>query len=138
MQFRLSVITIINRLLILLVASAFLGWLVGHIFLAIFLTAALVVIWHYHHLFKLVNWLWQSKALSPPQATGLWGNLYDGLYRQVQQYRTKHKQANEKIRRFRDGAEALPDAVLMLSDELTINGATKKPNTFLGCVGHMT
>jgi two-component system phosphate regulon sensor histidine kinase PhoR len=132
MQFRLSITTIINRLLILLVASAFLGWLIGHIFLTMFLATAVVVIWHYHHLFKLVNWLWQSKALSPPQATGLWGNLYDGLYRQVQQYRAKHKQANEKIRRFRDGAEALPDAALMLSDELIVEWGNKKAQYLLG------
>ena len=132
MQFRLSITTIINRLLILLVASAFLGWLIGHIFLTMFLATAVVVIWHYHHLFKLINWLWQSKALSPPQATGLWGNLYDGLYRQVQKYRAKHKQANEKIRRFRDGAEALPDAALMLSDELIVEWGNKKAQYLLG------
>ena len=132
MQFRLSVITIINRLLLLLLASVFFGWLVGHIFLVMFLVTTIVVIWHYHHLFKLIHWLWQSKALSPPQSSGLWGNLYDGLYRQVQQYRTKHKQANEKIRRFRDGAEALPDAALMLSDELTIEWCNKKAQYLLG------
>jgi len=132
MQFRLSVITIINRLLLLLLASVFLGWLVGHIFLVMFLVTTIVVIWHYHHLFRLIHWLWQSKALSPPQSSGLWGNLHDGLYRQVQQYRTKHKQANEKIRRFRDGAEALPDAALMLSDELTIEWCNKKAQYLLG------
>jgi two-component system phosphate regulon sensor histidine kinase PhoR len=132
MQFRLSITTIINRLIILLVASVFLGWLIGHVFLVMFLVTTIVVIWHYHHLFKLVNWLWQSKALSPPQSSGLWGHLYDGLYRQVQQYRTKHKQANEKIRRFRDGAEALPDAALMLSGELTIEWGNKKAQHLLG------
>jgi two-component system phosphate regulon sensor histidine kinase PhoR len=132
MQFRLSITTIINRLLLLLVASALLGWFIGHIFLAMFLTTAAVVIWHYHHLFKLANWLWQSKALSPPQATGLWGNLYDGLYHKFQQYRAKQKQANERIRRFRDGAEALPDAALMLSDELIVEWGNKKAQYLLG------
>ncbi len=132
MQFRFSITTIINRLLILLGASALFGWFIGHIFLAMFLTTAVVVIWHYHHLFKLVNWFWQSKALSPPQATGLWGNLYDGLYHKIQQYRVKQKRANERIRRFRDGAEALPDAALMLSDELTVEWGNKKAQYLLG------
>ncbi len=132
MQFRLSLVTIIKRLIILLLASAFLGWLVGHVLLVMLFTTASLVIWHYHHLFKLIHWLWQSKALSPPLSSGLWGHLYDGLYRQVKQYRSKHKQANEKIRRFRDGAEALPDAALMLSDELSIEWGNKKAQYLLG------
>ena len=132
MHFRLSFINIIYRLLGLLLASAFVGWLFGHVFLVMLATSIFLLVWHYHHLFKLINWLWQSKALSPPQAKGVWGYLYDGLYRQVKQHRNKQKQLNEKIRRFRDGAEALPDAALMLSEELTIEWGNKKAQRLLG------
>ena len=96
MHFRLSFINIIYRLLGLLLASAFVGWLFGHVFLVMLATSIFLLVWHYHHLFKLINWLWQSKALSPPQAKGVWGYLYDGLYRQVKQQRNKQKQLNEK------------------------------------------
>jgi two-component system, OmpR family, phosphate regulon sensor histidine kinase PhoR len=132
MHFRLSFINIIYRLLGLLLASAFVGWLFGHVLLVMLATSIFLLVWHYHHLFKLINWLWQSKALSPPQAKGVWGYLYDGLYRQVKQQRNKQKQLNEKIRRFRDGAEALPDAALMLSEELTIEWGNKKAQRLLG------
>jgi len=132
MHFRLSFINIIYRLLGLLLASAFVGWLFGHVLLVMLATTIFLLVWHYHHLFKLINWLWQSKALSPPQAKGVWGYLYDGLYRQVKQHRNKQKQLNEKIRRFRDGAEALPDAALMLSEELTIEWGNKKAQRLLG------
>jgi len=132
MHFRLSFTNIIYRLLGLLLASAFVGWLFGHVLLVMLATSIFLLVWHYHHLFKLINWLWQSKALSPPQAKGVWGYLYDGLYRQVKQHRNKQKQLNEKIRRFRDGAEALPDAALMLSEELTIEWGNKKAQRLLG------
>jgi two-component system phosphate regulon sensor histidine kinase PhoR len=132
MHFRLSFINIIYRLLGLLVTSAFVGWLFGYVWLTMLATSIFLLVWHYHHLFKLINWLWQSKALSPPQAKGVWGYLYDGLYRQVKQQRNKQKQLNEKIRRFRDGAEALPDAALMLSEELTIEWGNKKAQRLLG------
>ena len=132
MHFRLSFINIIYRLLGLLLTSAFVGWLFGHVLLVMLATSIFLLVWHYHHLFKLINWLWQSKALSPPQAKGVWGYLYDGLYRQVKQHRNKQKQLNEKIRRFRDGAEALPDAALMLSEELTIEWGSKKAQRLLG------
>lgn len=132
MYFRLSFRNIIYRLLLILLASAFIGWLFNHVFLVLLATSLTLLVWHYHHLFKLINWLWKSKALSPPQAKGVWGHLYDGLYRQVKQHRAKQKQLNEKIRRFRDGAEALPDAALMLSKELTIEWGNKKAQRLLG------
>lgn len=132
MYFRLSFRSIFSRLILLLIASALLGWLFEQVLLFILATSLFLLIWHYHHLFKLIKWLWQSKSLSPPQAKGAWGYLYDGLYRQVKQQRRKQKQLNEKIRRFRDGAEALPDAALMLSKELTIEWANKKAQRLLG------
>jgi two-component system phosphate regulon sensor histidine kinase PhoR len=132
MYFRLSFRNIFYRLLLILLASAFVGWLFNHVLLVLLATIFTLLVWHYHHLFKLINWLWKSKALSPPQAKGVWGHLYDGLYRQVKQHRAKQKQLNEKIRRFRDGAEALPDAALMLSKELTIEWGNKKAQRLLG------
>jgi len=132
MHFRLSFKIIIYRLSALLTVSAIVGWLFDYVLLAMLASSVFLLVWHYHHLFKLINWLWQSKALSPPQASGVWGYLYDGLYRQVKQHRNKQKQLNEKIRRFRDGAEALPDAALMLSEELTIEWGNKKAQRLLG------
>jgi len=95
-------------------------------------TTLVLLIWHYHHLLKLVKWLWRSKTISPPQADGVWGRIYDGLYRQTMQYRKKQKLLNDKIRQFRDGAEALPDAALVLSDDLTIEWGNKKAQRILG------
>ncbi len=129
---RLLFNSIILRLLLILLVSAAIGWFFEQALLAMFVTSLTFLIWHYHHLFKLINWLWKSKSLSPPRANGVWGYLYDGIYRQVQQHRKKQKQLNERIRRFRDGAEALPDAALMLSQELTIEWSNKKAQRLLG------
>ena len=132
MYFRISIRTIIVRLISIFLASAILGYLLGNTLLIMLLTSISLLVWHYRHLFKLINWLWQSKAISPPQAEGIWGVVYDGLYQQIKQHRKKQKQQNEKIRRFRDGAEALPDAALMLTQELTIEWANKKAQRILG------
>ena len=132
MYFRLSFRAVIIRLIAILVASALIGYILGHTLLSMLIASLTLIFWHYHHLLKLTNWLWQSKSISPPHATGVWGRVYDGLYRQTQQHRKKQKQLNEKIRRFRDGAEALPDAALMLSHELTIEWGNKKAGLLLG------
>lgn len=132
MHFRLSPRVIILRLLLILLSSGFVGWIFGYSLLALLATSLALLLWHYNHLFKLVEWLWQSKAISPPQSEGIWGRVYDGLYRQTKQHRHKTKALNEKIRRFRDGAEALPDAALVLSDDLAIQWGNKKASRLLG------
>lgn len=132
MYFRLSTRNIIFRLITVFIASAIVGYLLDKTLLVMLLTSVTLLCWHYSHLFKLINWVWQSKAISPPQSEGIWGLVYDGLYRQIKTQRAKQKQQNEKIRRFRDGAEALPDAALMLTQELTIEWANKKAQRILG------
>ena len=132
MHFRLSAQVIIFRLVLIILSSVFVGWLFGHTLLALLSSCLILLFWHYRHLFMLVEWLWQSKAISPPQSEGLWGRVYDDLYRQTKQYRQKTKILNKKILRFRDGAEALPDAALVLSDDLAIQWGNKKANQLLG------
>lgn len=132
MHFRLSIVNIIYRLLVLLAVSAFIGWLFDYVLLSMLICCLILLGWHYYYLLKIIDWLLQSKSLSPPQANGLWDYLYDGLYQQVKQHRSKQKLLNEKIRRFRDGAEALPDAALMLSEELSIEWGNKKAQRLLG------
>jgi len=132
MYSRLSVRTVIIRLFFILVCSGLLGFLLGNTFLVVAASVTALLIWHYHHLIKLIKWLWKSKTISPPQSEGIWGEIYDGLYRQTRQYRSKQKILNDKIRQFRDGAEALPDAALVLSKELTIEWGNKKAQRMLG------
>ncbi|MEW6990047.1 phosphate regulon sensor histidine kinase PhoR [Colwelliaceae bacterium 6441] len=132
MHFRLSSKIIVTRLIIILVLSTAVGYLLGNTFLFVAFSAVTLLIWHYHHLFKLMKWLWRSKTISPPEAEGVWGRIYDGLYRQTKKHRKKQKILNEKIRQFRDGAEALPDAALVLSDELIIEWGNKKAQRLLG------
>ncbi|GHE81493.1 PAS domain-containing sensor histidine kinase [Thalassotalea profundi] len=96
------------------------------------LCALAYLFWNYYQLLRLIKWLWRSKTIFPPQASGVWGRIYDGLYRQKKQHRKKLKQLNSKVRQFRDGAEALPDAALVLSNDLTILWGNKKAQQILG------
>mgnify|MGYP000580545060 CR=1 FL=1 len=132
MHFRLSARTLFFRLTLWLALSAMLGYLLGYLWQVLVLTCIGLLIWHYHHLFLLIDWLWKSKSISPPQSEGVWGRIYDGLYRLIRQYRQKQKLLNDKIRQFRDGAEALPDAAIVLSDDFSIVWGNKKAQRLLG------
>jgi two-component system phosphate regulon sensor histidine kinase PhoR len=132
MPFRLSQRTIVTRIIAVLTVSATTGYLFGNTFLALSLASLALLVWNYNHLFKLMDWLWQGKSISPPQARGIWGRIYDGLYQRIRKQRNKQKQLNERIRKFRDGAEALPDAALVLSTELTILWGNQKASQLIG------
>ena len=132
MHFKLSARGLFSQLVIWLLGSAVLGYMLGYVWVFIAITSVILLVWHYRHLYQLVTWLWQSKAISPPQSEGVWGHIYNGLYRQIKRHRTKQKSLNNKIRLFRDGAEALPDAALVLSNDLTIQWGNKKAQKLLG------
>jgi two-component system phosphate regulon sensor histidine kinase PhoR len=132
MYFRTSARTLFTRIISLLIISGFVGYLFDQTFLVLSLVSLCLLAWHYNHLFKLIKWLWQGKSISPPQANGIWGRIYDGLYQRIRKQRLKQKQLNERIRKFRDGAEALPDAALVLSTELIILWGNKKASQLLG------
>ncbi len=132
MPFRLSPRTIVTRLIVALIISGIIGYVLGTTFLALSIASIGLLVWNYNHLFKLMNWLWQGKSIAPPQARGIWGRIYDGLYRRIRKQRQKQKQLNERLRKFRDGAEALPDAALVLSTELTILWGNKKASQLIG------
>lgn len=132
MHFRFSVYSLYSVLFWLLLSGLVVGWLFNAIWPVLFWVCLGVILWHYHHLVQLVNWLWQSKTISPPHSNGVWGVIFDGLYRQIRKYRVKQKLLSERIRQFRDGAEALPDAAIVLGLDLTIIWANKKAHHLIG------
>jgi two-component system phosphate regulon sensor histidine kinase PhoR len=132
MHFSVSSRFIIVRLVSILLTSYMLGYVFGYAQQAFLLTCVSLLVWHHRHMLQLINWLWKSKTISPPQWQGLWGHISDGFYQQIRQQRQKHKELNDRVRRFRDGAEALPDAALVLASDLTIQWGNKKSLNLLG------
>ncbi|WP_448213780.1 phosphate regulon sensor histidine kinase PhoR [Colwellia sp. MEBiC06753] len=132
MPIKLSVSQIIQRLTILFSISALLGFLVGHVFLVMLIAALAVIIYQYKYILLLSDWLWKTKSISPPQAEGTWGCIFDGLDKLVKKHRRKQKRLSERIRRFRDGADAIPDAGVVLGHDLTIQWANKRAIKLLG------
>ena len=132
MPFRISIRQVVVKLAFIFSVSALLGFLVGHTFLVMLIVALAIIAYQYKYIFMLSTWLWRTKSISPPEADGLWGRIFDGLDRLVRKHRNKQKRLNERIRRFRDGAEAIPDGGVVLGSDLTIQWSNKRAARFLG------
>ncbi len=93
---------------------------------------ALQLVWHLHNQVRLSSWLWDEKRLTPPSGSGNWESLFNGLYRLQQRQRRKRKELTNLIRRFRNGAESLPDAVVVFRAEGNIVWCNKLAQHLLG------
>lgn len=94
--------------------------LIGH-FTDYLLEASLVfcvclIVFNSYHLIILSDWLWNKKGIYPPRGKGEWEHVFDGIYRQQRRNSKKRTELSKLVRRFRKGAEALPDAVVIYDE----------------------
>ncbi|HAS6108432.1 TPA: phosphate regulon sensor histidine kinase PhoR [Vibrio vulnificus] len=108
------------------------GWIFGYMPWLLLVATALQLGWHLHNQVRLSAWLWDEKRLTPPSGSGNWESLFNGLYRLQQRQRRKRKELTNLIRRFRNGAESLPDAVVVFRAEGNIVWCNKLAQHLLG------
>ena len=110
------------------------GWIVDQIALTVSLGLAGLLFWHYRQLARLNYWLWKDKKLTPPQGRGSWESIFNGIYRLQGKNRRRVGQLAALLGRFRQGAEALPDAAVVLDSEHNILWCNKLAQLILGFV----
>ncbi len=91
-------------------------------FLPWFLLAAVtgLLVWHFHNLLRLSWWLWVDRSMTPPPGRGSWEPLLHGLHQMQMRNKKRRRELGSLIKRFRSGAESLPDAVILTTEEGTI------------------
>lgn len=112
------------------------GVIIGHAFdnawCGLAIAALLLLAWHYWHMRQLAYYLWHEKRFHPPAARGAWGIVFDGLYRLQLRYRGRRKELARLLKRFRDGAEALPDGAVVFRNDRTIVWCNQLAQFLLG------
>ena len=111
-----------------------LGALLGHITIVMLLGTIFLLVWHYRQITRLNFWLWKDKKLTPPQGQGSWEGVFNGIYRLQGKNRRRVGQLASLLGRFRQGAEALPDAAVVLDAEHNILWCNKLAQLILGFV----
>ena len=123
--------TLISVVMIL-AGVALIGSLFNIPFIALSLCGFAILVWHYRHMSRLAGYLWRDKKFSPPDGVGPWGVIYDGLYRLQQRNRRRRKDLAKLLKRFRQGAEALPDGALVLRSDHSIIWSNQLAQRLLG------
>lgn len=94
-----------------------LGLVTGFLLECLLVTTVLHIIWHYYFLKKLNDWLWMSKSTLLPPGKSVWEHAYIGIHNMQQRHRKRRNNLASVISRFREGSEALPDAVVVFKKE---------------------
>lgn len=111
---------------------ALVGWLIDHLPLCLLVAAVCHLGWHYRFQKRLSDWLWHDRSLVPPSGSGSWEYIFNGIYKLQQRHRARRRELAGLIRRFREGAEALPDAAVVFRTDGSILWCNRLAEQLLG------
>lgn len=108
------------RLLAAIAVAAVLGLIFGR--MAVWLTVVLssVLAWQFINLFRLDHWLRHRSHEDPPEIGGLWGDLIAVISRIYRRKQFHKRRVTQLFREFRRLSAALPDGVVLLSENREI------------------
>lgn len=118
----------LRRLSILLLFAVILGLLSGQVVLFLLLVVSGYLGWHLQHLYRLYAWLQNGRSFTPPEASGIWGDVFNLIYRSQLRHRKRKKRLTGLIKRFQEATAAMPDATVILDADGVIewfNGAAQ-------------
>jgi two-component system phosphate regulon sensor histidine kinase PhoR len=118
----------LQRLLTLLLVASLVGVLFSQVALTLFLALLGYLIWHLRNLHRLYAWLQDGHSFHPPEASGIWGDVFNLIYRSQLRNRKRKKRLTGLIKRFQEATAAMPDATVILDAEGGIewfNGAAQ-------------
>lgn len=114
---RLSWKKLLLELIYFCLPAGLLGLIIGQVALLLAIALAAALLWHYYNLLKLSHWLWLDKNIMPPSGRGSWEPLFYGLHQLQQRNRQRRRELTQLIKRFRSGAESLPDAIVLSTEQ---------------------
>ncbi|MBP2170110.1 two-component system phosphate regulon sensor histidine kinase PhoR [Erwinia toletana] len=114
---RLSWKRLLLELLLACLPALILGLLFGYLPWWLLVSVLGVLGWHFYNLLRLSHWLWVDRTMTPPAGRASWEPLFYGLYQMQLRNRRRRRELGNLIKRFRSGAESLPDAVVLTTEE---------------------
>jgi two-component system phosphate regulon sensor histidine kinase PhoR len=104
----------LGRFVLLVVVALAAGFIVGHVEAALALAMFGYSAWSLYSLHRFQRWLRSRRRMPPPDNWGVWSDVLEYQYRELRAARSRKRRLVSLIRAFREAADALPDAVIVL------------------------
>lgn len=121
----------ITNLLFIIAASASVGAVFNEATLFVALALFIYIFFMLRNIFKLHNWLLNRKK-DLPDAQGYWGEIFNELHLIEKKTYKQQKLLSGALSRFKKAAEALPDGVIILSQQNEIEWVNPIASSLLG------
>lgn len=107
-----------QQLTVFLLITFAIGWFFNAPWIFVSVAAIAYLIWILYQQHRLIAWLISGAKKTPPEAMGLWGVVFDHLYRVQRDHRKQIQNYRDVVSRMRTSTEALNDGIILLD----ING----------------
>jgi two-component system phosphate regulon sensor histidine kinase PhoR len=125
----------IKRLLIILLAVGVVGGLLGQLAPALLLALVIYCAYNLFQLRRMYQWLAQdpsSNKSAPPESIGLWGDIFDGIYRLQKQERKASAYLESIINKAQESSAALEMAVIVIDKQNNLDWWNRASEGMLG------
>jgi len=120
------------RLLFLTVVVLLCYALFGHFFVWLSLGLAAYLVWHLYQLSRLSAWMERRLTGEAPESNGIWEDIFMRLYRFRLRNKRRHKRLVRRIARFQEASQAMPNAIVVLSYDNSIEWCNSAATRMLG------
>ncbi|MCW8825058.1 MAG: phosphate regulon sensor histidine kinase PhoR [Gammaproteobacteria bacterium] len=121
-----------ETVIFIIIAGLFVGLIAGEIAWTLVITLLLLVGWNLFYQRKLLGWLQKGRNAPPPEARGMWGEIFHMLHRRQQSHHRRKKRLAQMVGRFQEMTSALPDAAVLLGENGTIVWFNQAAKQLLG------
>jgi two-component system phosphate regulon sensor histidine kinase PhoR len=115
-----------------LLAALVLGALLDRMLLVLALALAAYAAWHVYWLWRMHDWLVNHRRDAPPEARGIWGDVFQLLYRRHRRNQKRKKKIARLLRAFSESTDAMPDGTVVLNAQWQIRWFNEAASRLLG------
>lgn len=125
-------VTELWRIVALAISALVIGIILDAVTLSLLILTVLYLGWHLYHLFHLERWFRLKESNDLLNATGIWGEIYNHVYRLQQRNRQRKMKLSKMLSRFQKSTSAMPDATVVLDEQGKIEWINKAAKRYLG------
>ena len=96
-----------------LAAVLTIGIVIGHPFATMLLYVLGSLYWQLYQLYQFQSWLRRSGKSAPPESSGIWGEVFDAVYRLQKKQRKSKRRMRQALNRIENSTAALKEGVIM-------------------------
>lgn len=115
-----------------LAACIVIGIVIGQLLGVLLLYVLGCLYWQCYQLYQFHNWLRHSGRAAPPESSGVWGDVFDAVYRLQKKQRKSKRRMRQALTRIESSTAALKEGVIMADNQGNLEWWNNSAAHFLG------